>query len=272
MSNFYEILVIVSPDETDEGVDAVTGGLRQQLAASGGEVVNVERWGRRKLAYPIGKHAEGVYLLIHVKGDVALPAAFRGYTKIRESILREMVVRLTETHETAIREALLEKGPEDQALATAQMEAAEERAAAKRAEAATSVSDREEATESPDAAVDGDETGVVAEPAAADEPAASDVIASDDTDDESAADTDDESAADTDDESAADTDDESVADTDDESVADTDDESVADTDDESVADTDDESAVDTDEEPEAEALSADDSPDDGAEHEPGKED
>ena len=163
MINFYEILVIASPDETDEGIDAIIGGLRQQLAVSGGEVIDINRWGRRKLAYPIGKHTEGVYLLIYATGPQTLTGEFRGYTKIRESILREMAVRLTDAEVTAAQEVLAERGPEDEALAKAQIEAADQRAAAKRAEAETSVSDRDEATESDDGIVaTGDEAAIAA--------------------------------------------------------------------------------------------------------------
>lgn len=205
MSNFYEILVIASPDETDEGVDAVIGGLRQQITTSGGEVIDVSKWGRRKLAYPIGKHTEGVYLLIHAEGPAALPGEFRAYTKIRESILREMPVRLDALQEADARQAISERGPEDEGLAEAQIEAAAQSAAAKRAEIETSVSDRDDEEESDVGGIVGDEVAAVDEAAPAYEADAADEVAPDDevasadeaisVDDDSASDDSDENAA-----------------------------------------------------------------------------
>ena len=235
MDNFYEILVIASPDETDEGIDAIIGGMRQQLAASSGDVIDINRWGRRKLAYPIRKHTEGVYLLIHVAGPAALPGEFRNYTKIRESILREMAVRLSDLQVEAARQAIAERGPVDEGLAESQMEAADQRAAAKRAEAETSVSEREEATESDDAGATADD-----ESASADETVAAD---------------DDNASVE-----------EVVAETDD---ADAPAEAV---DDDTGSDDSDDESADSDDEPAGEAPPAEDSSDGAAEGEPQKED
>lgn len=133
MANLYEILTVINPNETDEGVEAIIGGLRQQLTNSGGTVLAVEKWGRRKLAYPIAKHDEGHYTLLWAEGGANIPAEFRAHTKVRESILRELVTRLTDTHEAVVREQLAERGPEDETVAAAQIAAAAQRAADKRA-------------------------------------------------------------------------------------------------------------------------------------------
>ena len=249
MDNFYEILVIASPDETDEGIDAIIGGMRQQLAASSGDVIDINRWGRRKLAYPIRKHTEGVYLLIHVAGPAALPGEFRNYTKIRESILREMAVRLSDLQVEAARQAIAERGPVDEGLAESQMEAADQRAAAKRAEAETSVSEREEATESDDAAATADDAGATADDAGA-------------TADDESASADETVAADDDNASVE----EVVAETDD---ADAPAEAV---DDDTGSDDSDDESADSDDEPAGEAPPAEDSSDGAAEGEPQKED
>ncbi len=260
MHNLYEILVIASPDETDEGIDAIIGGLRQQLAASGGEVIDVNRWGRRKLAYPIGKHTEGVYLLIYATGPATLSGEFRAYTKIRESILREMPVRLSDAQETAARQALSERGPVDEELAKAQMEAADQRAAAKRAEAETSVSERDEVVEPEDAVtVADDETATADEAVAgddddtatADEPVAIDGADTGSADQTVAIDGDDEAPAD-------------------QTVAPGGDDAAAV--DEAVAVDDNSTADDSDDESAGEAAPADDSSDGVAEGEPRKED
>lgn len=133
MANLYEILTLINPDETDDGVGAIIGGLRQQLTASGGDILAVDNLGRRKLAYKIQKKDEGHYVLFYVEGPANLPGDFRAHTKIRESIFREMILKLGDAHETAVRAKLAENAVDDAALAAAQIAAAEERAAAKRA-------------------------------------------------------------------------------------------------------------------------------------------
>ncbi len=136
MATLYEILTIINPDETDDGVDAIIGGLRQALTQSGGEVLAVDKWGRRKLAYPIRKKEEGIYALLHVEGPPNLAADFRAHTRIRESIMRELIVKLEDAHEAVVRKQLEESGPEDAEAAAAQIAAAGQRAAEKRAAAA----------------------------------------------------------------------------------------------------------------------------------------
>lgn len=154
MANLYEIITIIHPNEDDEGVEAIIGGLRKQLTNSGAEVRAVDIWGRKKLAYDIGKHDEGIYVLIHAEGPPNVPAEFRAHTKIRDSILRELVVRLEGLQEELARKSLEDKGPEDAEHAAAQIAAAEARAADKRAKAAASVSgpaaEEEEEREEPE--------------------------------------------------------------------------------------------------------------------------
>ena len=131
MSNLYECVVIVDPDETDEGVDAVIGQLRDHIQAAGGDVLFVDRWGRRKLAYPIRRKTEGVYSLIYIEGQPDLPRLLRARIRIMESILREMVIRLEDEQEAEIRKRAEELGDEDAHLAEKQRAAAAERARTK---------------------------------------------------------------------------------------------------------------------------------------------
>jgi small subunit ribosomal protein S6 len=141
MSQFYEILTVISPNESEEDVEAIIGGLRGQLITSGAEILSVDVWGKRRLAYPIKKFDEGTYVLIHAEGPPNLAADYRRHTSIRESILRELVVKLDSAHEAVVRAKIAEQGPEDEATAEAQLEAAEERAAEKLAQVTAPVTD-----------------------------------------------------------------------------------------------------------------------------------
>lgn len=141
MSQFYEIMTIISPQESEEGVEAIIGGLRQQLTTSGGEILAVDVWGKRRFAYPINKFDEGTYVLFHAEGPSNMVAEFRHHTSIRESILRELIVKLDGAFEVAVRAKLEEQEPEDEATVEAQLEAAEQRAVEKLAQVTAPVTD-----------------------------------------------------------------------------------------------------------------------------------
>ena len=65
----YEFTFIVHPDVEGEGMTAVVEKVGQFIADGGGQVTNVDHWGRRRLAYPIRRQKEGYYVLMHVQLD-----------------------------------------------------------------------------------------------------------------------------------------------------------------------------------------------------------
>jgi small subunit ribosomal protein S6 len=60
----YEVMLILPPDADDKAVTAVTDRITQTLSERGGQIVKVDRWGRRRLAYEIGRNTEGFYLVV----------------------------------------------------------------------------------------------------------------------------------------------------------------------------------------------------------------
>jgi len=89
----YEVAVIVRPDVDEDGQEQIIERLSQLLVADGGEVKNVETWGRRALAYPINKVNEGYYYFIQGQfSSTVLPEVDRT-VKLSEEILRHMVIR-----------------------------------------------------------------------------------------------------------------------------------------------------------------------------------
>jgi small subunit ribosomal protein S6 len=91
--NSYEVALIIGPEVEEEGQQAIIEQLSGLLTADGGEVTNVESWGRRRLAYPIKKVHEGYYYFIQGQfSGSALPEMER-VAKLSEQILRHMVIR-----------------------------------------------------------------------------------------------------------------------------------------------------------------------------------
>ena len=90
----YELIVILSPELAEEDVPAAIDRLSQLIADRGGEVKDVNRWGRRKLAYPIKKHVEGSYLITQVRLDPNRASDVEAGLRISEEVLRHLLVRV----------------------------------------------------------------------------------------------------------------------------------------------------------------------------------
>lgn len=69
----YELVILADPRLTDEEMVTMTEDYKKMITAGGAAVTKEENWGRRKLAYPIGKVNEGRYLLLCVETDGKSP-------------------------------------------------------------------------------------------------------------------------------------------------------------------------------------------------------
>ena len=90
----YELVVIISPEAGDEAVEATIDSVSKFVTTNGGTAPTIERWGKRKLAYPIKGFLEGNYVLARFKLDVALSKQLEASLNISEDVLRHLLVRL----------------------------------------------------------------------------------------------------------------------------------------------------------------------------------
>jgi len=90
----YELMLVLRPDVADDRSQAVIDRTTRQIVASGGQIVKVAPWGRRRLAYPIERHREGSYhiVLFDAPGE-AVTELERGLL-ITEEVLRHLVTRV----------------------------------------------------------------------------------------------------------------------------------------------------------------------------------
>ena len=61
--DIYENIIIINASLSDEEIEAASGKIKDLITSSGGEILKVDVWGRRKLAYEIEKQNKGFYLL-----------------------------------------------------------------------------------------------------------------------------------------------------------------------------------------------------------------
>ena len=90
----YEILVIADPRPTDEEVAALLTQLGEQLKSLGADVVKVDNWGKRRLAYDIRKQREGTYAVFDVKAEPSMVKEFERQLKLNENVLRFISTRV----------------------------------------------------------------------------------------------------------------------------------------------------------------------------------
>lgn len=91
--NEYELMFIVRPEADSDAVTGVNEQVAAWIGAQGGEVLQTNVWGRRKLAYAIDKQTEGTYVLMTLRlAGLALAEVERNI-RLHEQVLRYMFVR-----------------------------------------------------------------------------------------------------------------------------------------------------------------------------------
>ena len=90
----YELTVVFSPQMAEEDLTTAVERLSQLITQKGGGISEVNRWGRRKLAYPIKHFREGNYVVTQFKLQPNLATELEVNLKSSEEILRYLLVRL----------------------------------------------------------------------------------------------------------------------------------------------------------------------------------
>ena len=90
----YEFTFIAHPDVEDEGLEGVTEKVSRFITEGGGQIDNIDQWGRRRLAYPIQKQREGYYVLMQVQLDTESIGELERNLKLTEEVIRYLLVRV----------------------------------------------------------------------------------------------------------------------------------------------------------------------------------
>jgi len=95
----YELVFIAQPELDDEALAALNERVRQLIIGNGGEVVNLEIMGKRRLAYAIRKKREGYYILVQAKLENSTILELERNLKLTAEVLRYLLVRVDELPE-----------------------------------------------------------------------------------------------------------------------------------------------------------------------------
>lgn len=88
----YETIYILRSDVDAETAERIQQRVAEAVEREGGKLVKVESWGRRKLAYPVGKLRRGVYVYIKYVGGGGLVAEVERNLKLQEAVVKFMTV------------------------------------------------------------------------------------------------------------------------------------------------------------------------------------
>lgn len=134
------MLYIVHPNYEQDRLDSVMDSVKEEMSRLNMNIMNVDVWGKRKLAYLINKQRYGSYVLVHFEADTQTIGELTEWMEIQATILHQMVIKLEEKpvfeteeelEEAPVKEAAapVEKAEEKPAEAPAEEEVKEEAAA-----------------------------------------------------------------------------------------------------------------------------------------------
>jgi len=100
----YELMLVLRPDLADDKTQAVIDRHTRVITGSGGQIVKVAPWGRRRLAYPIERYREGSYHIVLFDAPADAVGELERGLLITEEVLRHLVTRVERPVRAARRE------------------------------------------------------------------------------------------------------------------------------------------------------------------------
>ena len=124
--NSYECLFIVNVADGEEATDATVNKFMSLIEANS-EVIDVAKWGKRRLAYPINDMPEGYYTVVTFKSAPEFPSELDRLFNIDENVMRSMTIRLEydAAEKKAAKTVVAENSDADEAVETAEAADAE---------------------------------------------------------------------------------------------------------------------------------------------------
>ena len=92
----YEVGLVISPELEEEALTALIEKVEQWITENGGEVLNVDHWGRRKLAYSIHKFTDGYYVFVTAEMEPHSVKPLEQNLNLSETVLRYLTTRVEE--------------------------------------------------------------------------------------------------------------------------------------------------------------------------------
>lgn len=92
----YELVYIMSSTATEQETSDLHAQIEAVVSRFDGKIDNTENWGRRKLAYEIGRHKEGTYVLELISGSGEMVKELDRRLRVSDQVIRHLIVRVDE--------------------------------------------------------------------------------------------------------------------------------------------------------------------------------
>lgn len=92
----YEIMLILSAEADESVVATAVDRIAKVVSGSGGEVTNVDRWGRRRFAYELDHQSEGYYVVVNFTAEPTVQSELERILNLADEIIRHKVMLLPE--------------------------------------------------------------------------------------------------------------------------------------------------------------------------------
>ncbi len=89
----YEVVFVHRPDLDEEKSTALIERFKDLIETHGGEVLKIDKWGKRRLAYEVKDLREGVYIIAHMNAEPKVATELDRVFKITDDVLRHIIVR-----------------------------------------------------------------------------------------------------------------------------------------------------------------------------------
>ena len=93
MERKYELVMVINPKLEEEALEAVIAKYSNLVTNNGGEIIKLDRWGKRRLAYEINHITEGFYILMKFSGSSTISQEMERQFGISDDVIRHLIVR-----------------------------------------------------------------------------------------------------------------------------------------------------------------------------------
>ena len=90
----YELVFIVNPEIADDEIPDTISKVSEFISIAGGNVTEVNQWGRKKLTYPIKRFTEGNYVLAKLELEPASIRELEANLRLSDIVLRHLLIKL----------------------------------------------------------------------------------------------------------------------------------------------------------------------------------
>jgi len=99
-TNNYETVFIAQPEIAQEAVEDFLGKIKTVITSNQGAVTNEDRWGRRRLSYPIQGFREGFYVVLNYSAEAPAIAGLEHLFRVTDTVIRHMTVKIIKKNKT----------------------------------------------------------------------------------------------------------------------------------------------------------------------------